>query len=93
MSVRIRNAISESAGKAALSVRRKIINAEISVQCWAERGKEALCNTTGAGAAMDIALGLIIGVVLALIVLEALKNLFNVDIMPQVTDKIDGMWS
>ncbi len=52
-----------------------------------------VCNTDGAATAMDIALDLVIGVVLGVLVLAALKNLFNVDILPQVTDNITNMFS
>ena len=52
-----------------------------------------VCNTDGAATAMDIALDLMIGVVLGVLVLAALKNLFNVDILPQVTDNITNMFS
>ena len=52
-----------------------------------------VCNTNGAATAMDIALDLVIGVVLGVLVLAALKNLFNVDILPQVTDNITNMFS
>ena len=52
-----------------------------------------VCNTDGAATAMDIALDLVIGVVLGVLVLTALKNLFNVDILPQVTDNITNMFS
>jgi hypothetical protein len=72
-------------------IRRKIRNAAISVSCWTRKGKQTLCNTNGD--ILDIALKMIICVVLAILVLDGLKNLWGVDILPQVTDKIDGMWS
>lgn len=92
MSVEMKETIRKSVETASASVHRKILRVRISAKYWAERSKATLSNTSGAGAAMDTALGLIIGIVLAIVVLEALKNLFNVDILPQVTDKIDSMW-
>lgn len=93
MLVKMKSAALKIMNKVQATVRRKVTDAAISVRCWTFQGKAALNNTSGAGAAMDIALGLVAGIVLILIVLTALKNLFNVDIMPQVTNKIDSMWS
>jgi hypothetical protein len=44
------------------------------------------------GSLMDGILGVIISIVIALILLEAMKHLFNVDLLPKITDNIDGMF-
>lgn len=93
MFVKMKSAALKTLTKIQATVHRKVVDAFIKVRCWIFRGKATLNNTSGTGAAMDIALGLVVGVVMILIVLTALKNLFNTDILPQVTDKIDGMWS
>jgi hypothetical protein len=51
----------------------------------------ALCDSHGS--VLDVALDVIIGVVIAAIILLALKQLFNVDILPPVTSKITGLFS
>ena len=61
--------------------------------CWIRKGKELLGSTSGAGGAMDVAIELVIGVVIGALILVALKQLFNVNILPSVTDKITGMFS
>ena len=58
-----------------------------------EKGKELLCSTSGAGGAFDIAIELAVGVIVGAAILVALKQLFNVNILPSVTDKITGMFS
>lgn len=52
---------------------------------------EVLCNERGG--ILDIALDVVIAVVVAVIILTALKALFNVNILPAVTDKITDMFS
>jgi hypothetical protein len=53
--------------------------------------REILCNSRGN--ILDIALGLLISVVVAVIILAALKSLFNINILPSVTSNITGMFS
>lgn len=80
--------IKELAAKAKDSVKRLVIKSK----CRSVSMREILCNTRGEGA-LDIALGIVVAVVLTVIVLAALKNLFNVNILPSVTDKITGLFS
>lgn len=49
--------------------------------------------TNQRGGILDIVLDVAIGVVLAALFLVALKNIFNVNILPSVTDKITGLFS
>jgi len=81
--------IKESTTKVKDSVKRLVIKSKyrsVSV-------REVLCNTRGDAGALDIALGVVVAVVLTVIVLTAMKTLFNVNILPSVTDKITGMFS
>ena len=61
-----------------------------SIDCGLRRSKLVLCGTYGGGPG-DIALGIIIAVVMTVIVLAALKQLFNVNILPPITSKVDTM--
>lgn len=83
-----------------MKVKIKVVSAKIrnSVQRLVVKSKcqpitirEVLCNTRGSVA--DIALGLVVSVVVTAIILVALKSLFNVNILPAVTDKITAMFS
>ena len=54
---------------------------------------KALLEDNSGASFVDFALLLVIAVVIAALVLGALKGLFNDTIFPGVTSKIDAMWS
>jgi len=74
-------------------IRKKTHSAANTVRRWAVRGRTIVCNTNGAGGAMDVAIDLVIGVVLALVVLTACNDLFGTNILPGVTNKINSMFN
>ena len=75
--------------KMIINIKKKSLISKQNFQ--SETVRDILTNQRGG--ILDIVLDVAIGVVLAALFLVALKNIFNVNILPSVTDKITGLFS
>jgi hypothetical protein len=85
--LKIISKIKEVIAKAKGSINRLVIKSK----CHPASMREILCNNRGS--IIDVALGVVISVIIAVIILTALKSLFNVTILPSVTDRTTSLFS